>query len=280
MEKEIKLRSNIILVWSFLDCLRNCWQPTAAVLKRDAIIFTDDSRKRDASLQYFFRYLYLVSDYDLKQYVKTFFKTSCFCFFRAHSRFFQVAVSGAITRKGEKWLQPPLAKSFRRFNPKIQAFKHVLDLTWKIRGQKGLGNLVLSMTSEFLVIYSKYSWDFKNVQNVIEFVLKLLFLQQNYENRSSTEALPPPEASFVIRLTCISLFSTEPKLDNFCGKQKTKSFWFKPPSLFTKSWFRFWSHLLPQTDFSSLYMGLIQKELKNAAGLKLFFSDMNAKLFK
>ena len=25
--------------------------------------------------------------------------------------------------------KPPLAKSFKRFNPKIQAFKHVLDLT-------------------------------------------------------------------------------------------------------------------------------------------------------
>ena len=49
-------------------------------------------RGRDVSLQN--RYRYVVSDHELNE-----------------------------------GLKPPLAKSFRRFNPKIQAFKHVLDMT-------------------------------------------------------------------------------------------------------------------------------------------------------
>ena len=45
--------------------------------------------------------------------------------------------------KGLRGIQPPLAKLFRRFNPKIQSFKSVLDL------KKGLGVLILLMTYEF-----------------------------------------------------------------------------------------------------------------------------------
>ena len=55
------------------------------------------SRKRDVSLQN--RYQYFVSDYDLKQYVKTFFeKPAVFFFFRTHSRFFLGRSQGGATR--------------------------------------------------------------------------------------------------------------------------------------------------------------------------------------
>ena len=47
-------------------------------------------------------------------------------------------------------LQPPLVKLFRQFNPKIQAFKRVLNLTLSMRGGlKRLGNVIRLMTSEF-----------------------------------------------------------------------------------------------------------------------------------
>ena len=51
------------------------------------IINPNVSRNRDVCLQK--RYRYFVSDYDLKQYVKTFFKRPA-AFFRAHSRFIVV----------------------------------------------------------------------------------------------------------------------------------------------------------------------------------------------
>ena len=80
----------------------------------------------------------------------------------------------------------------------------------------------------------------------------------------------------MIRLSCNSLFSMGPKLDNFCGKNLLMALF--PLS---KSWLRFWSHLLLLTDFSSDYMGRIRNELKNAAGVMcLFFSDMNTKFFR
>ena len=43
------------------------------------------------------------------------------------------------------------------------------------------------------------------------------------------------------------------------------------PSLSAKSWLRFWSHSLEQTDFLSDYVGRIRKEQINAAELKRFF---------
>ena len=47
----------------------------------------------------------------------------------------------------------------------------------------------------------------------------------------------------VTRLSSNGLFSTGPKLDNFCAKNIY--FWFKPPlSYLTKPWLRFWSHSL------------------------------------
>ena len=54
-------------------------------------------------------------------------------------------------RKVYKSLQFPLAKSFRKYKPKKQAFKRVLNLIYVlIRRFKGLGNLTLLITSKFL----------------------------------------------------------------------------------------------------------------------------------
>ena len=46
-----------------------------------------------------------------------------------------------------------------------------------------------------------------------------------------------PPGPFVIRLSCIGLFSMGPKLDNFCIK---KLLWVQTPSLLTQFWLRFW----------------------------------------
>ena len=77
------------------------------------------SRNRDVSL--YNRYRYFVSDYDLKQSVKTFFlKTSCFCFFRAHSRF--ILGCSLLRNQGEgfKGATAPFAESLRKYNPKAK----------------------------------------------------------------------------------------------------------------------------------------------------------------
>ena len=55
--------------------------------------------------------------------------------------------------------------------------------------------------------------------------LKSLFLLQNCKNPPAAGG----SASSVTRLSCIGLFSTEPKLDNFL--QRNIYFWFKPLSL-------------------------------------------------
>ena len=68
----------------------------------------------------------------------------------------------------------------------------------------------------------------------------------------------------MVYLSCIGLFSTVPKFDNFCAKKKT--FGTSPLSL-SKILVAFWSHALLQTDFSSDYMGRIRNKLINAAGL-------------
>ena len=82
---------------------------------------------------------------------------------------------------------------------------------------------------------------------------------------------PSNWAPSVTRWSSNGLFSTGPKLDNFCAKNIY--FWFKPPlSYLTKPWLRFWSHSLLKTYFSSDYTGRMRNELINAAGLlRIFF---------
>ena len=66
--------------------------------------------------------------------------------------------------------------------------------------------------------YCSSSYGFKNVRNVIEMALKLVFLPQTHKNCPAAGGSVPPGPS-VIRLSCISLFSTGPKLENFCAKK-------------------------------------------------------------
>ena len=68
-----------------------------------------------------------------------------------------------------------------------------------------------------LAIYCCYLYGFKNVRNVIEMALKLLFLSQNYKNRPAAGD-SDPRPLFVTHLSGISLFSTGPKLENFWAK--------------------------------------------------------------
>ena len=84
--------------------------------------------------------------------------------------------------KGAKRLQPPLAKSFRKFNPKIQAFK-VLDLILSITGAEGAAQFNSFNDFWIFAIYCSYSYDCKNERKVIEMSLKSLFLPQNHKNR-------------------------------------------------------------------------------------------------
>ena len=80
------------------------------------------------------RYQYFVSDYYLKQHVKTVFKRAAVAVFLEHTQDFFGSCKWCNQGKRLRRLQPLLIKSFRKFNRKIQAFKHVLDLTlgiWK-----------------------------------------------------------------------------------------------------------------------------------------------------
>ena len=55
--------------------------------------------------------------------------------------------------------------------------------------------------------------------------IKSLFFVESRKSPSSWGLCP--QISSVMHLSCISLFSTGSKLDNFCGKKIY--FWFKPP---------------------------------------------------
>ena len=94
-------------------------------------------------------------------------------------------------RRGAKAASATFCQAFRKFNPKIQAFKHVLDLILSVRGAEVANQFNSFNDFWILAIYSCYSYGFKNVQNVIEVALELLFLLQNHKNRPRLEALTP-----------------------------------------------------------------------------------------
>ena len=94
---------------------------------------------------------------------------------------------------------------------------------------------------------------------VLEIALKLLFLPQNHKNPSAAGGY-----SLSDTLELLSLFSTGPKLDNFCAKILLLV---QTPSLLAKSWLRFRSHSLLQTDFSSDCIDWIRNETRKATGL-------------
>ena len=95
--------------------------------------------------------------------------------------------------------------------------------------------------------------------------LKSLFLPRNCKNHSAAAGSVPS----VTRLSSNGLFTTGPKLDNFCPKKHL--YLVQAPSLLAKPWLRFWSRSLLQTYFLSDYTGRMQNELINAAGLICIF---------
>ena len=111
---------------------------------------------------------------------------------------------------------------------------------------------------------------------MIEMALKLLFFAANSQISPSSRGFCT-QVPFVIRLSCIGLFSTGPKLDNFCAKKFSFG---SIHSVFANSWLRFWSHSLLKTDFSSDCKGRKQNELVIAAGhIRLLFQH-EYKIFK
>ena len=80
------------------------------------------------------------------------------------------------------------------------------------------------------------------------------------------------------RLSYICLFSTGPKLDNYCPKKDLLLV--QAPSLLAESWLHFWSHSLLQTDFSSDYTGRIRNDLISCRVYTSLFLNMNTKLLK
>ena len=123
--------------------------------------------------------------------------------------------------------------------------------------------------SEWLLNFSNlqslFIW-LNNVRKMIEMALKLLFLSQNHKNCPAIRG-SAPQAPSVIRLSCSSLVSTGPKLDNFCRKEI--NFWLKPlplSKILVALLVTFWL----QTDFSSHYEWAAYKTSMNV--LCVFFS--------
>ena len=87
------------------------------------------SRKRHVSLQN--RYWYFVSDYDMKQYLKTFFSKISRFNFGAHLRF----LGRSQWRNQSERALARLASPIRKFNLKMREFKRVLNL--RAGGGKG-----------------------------------------------------------------------------------------------------------------------------------------------
>ena len=106
------------------------------------------------------------------------------CFFLEHTQGFLGRIDSCKTEgKEQKSLQPPLAKLFRKYNPKKQAFKRVSVLT--LRTYKMVeGARQFNSFNNFLIfaIYCNYSYGVKEVRTIIKIALKLLFFPQNHKN--------------------------------------------------------------------------------------------------
>ena len=85
---------------------------------------------------------------------------------------------------------------------------------------------------------------------MIEMALKLLFLPQNYKNHPVAGV----SASLCDMLKLHRFAQRDAKIRQFLQKNFLFSL---SPLPFAKSWLRFWSPSLLQTDFSSNYMGPI-----------------------
>ena len=126
------------------------------------------------------------------------------------------------------------------------------------------------LAKSWLRFWSHYG--FKNVRNVIEMALKLLFFAAKSQKPLSGRGLCP-QATSVIHLTCSGLFITGPKLDNICEKKTT----FGTISLFlAKFWSRFCSHSLLHIDFHAIIYVASKRSNKRC---RVFFRHEN-KFFK
>ena len=170
--------------------------------------------------------------------------------------------------EGARGLQPPLAKSFRRINLKIQAFKQVLDLNSSIRETERAWQCNSFNDFLILAIFCSYLYGFNNVQNAIKVALKSLLLLKITKIAPQLEALPPPSPFCNTYELHYSLFSTGSKLDNFFAK----NFTFGSSSLpLSKTLVALLVAFAAADRFSSDCMGRIRIELRNAAGLISFF---------
>ena len=103
--------------------------------------------------------------------------------------------------------------------------------------------------------------------------LKSLFLPKNRKNHPAAGG----SASSVTRLSCIGLFSTGPKLDNFCAK-KTYTVGSSPFS-FSKTLVALLLAFTPADRFfKRLYGPLTKRANKSCWAYMYLFSKMNTKL--
>ena len=142
-------------------------------------------------------------DNDLKQYVKTFFKSPAVFVSLEHSQFFFRLQSAA--QPGAKGASAPFiirgtagARQFNSFNVLILNFRNLLSL---------------------------FMWLQKRAKSYWNGVKIAIVCGKTIKQESGGSAL---QALSVIRLSCISLFSMGPELDNLCAK--IFYFCFQPPS--------------------------------------------------
>ena len=103
-------------------------------------------------------------------------------------------------------------------------------------------------------------------------VIKLLSLPKNCKNHPAAGGLAPS----VTRLSCNGLFSTGPKLDNFCAKNIY--FWFKLLSL-SKTLVALLVAITPADRFfKRLYGPHMKGAIKRCRAYVCLFSKMNTKL--
>ena len=127
------------------------------------------------------------------------------------------------------------------------------------------------MTSEFLQFTVIIDMVLKRAKCDLNGVIKLLFLPQNCKNHPAVEGSAPS----VTRLSCNGLFSTEPKLDNFCAKNIY--FWFKPFSL-SNTLFAFLVAFTPADRFFKRLYGPHAKQANKRCPVYVcLFSKMNTK---
>ena len=145
---------------------------------------------------------------------KHFFKRSAVFVFKSSLKIF---LGRSHWRNQKKGASAPFSQIIRRFNPKLRAFKHVLDLTWSIRRAEGARHLKCFNNFWVVAIYCSYWCGFKHVQMWLRWRKTATLPQKCKKITQRLEA--SPQVHSVIRLSCISLFRTGSKLDNFCAKK-------------------------------------------------------------